>query len=161
MEQTKTISPAMNPTILRTDSSHTSASDMYMHVMQQVTAFEEILDDDHELALLLTPFASDITLAVTEIGYQDPDLLFFYGELGGQPAQLIQNISQLNLLLVAAEKADAEQPPRRIGFVRETPEEKAEEKAEAEGGQAARAQADGTLTARAQAAGTQDDAGTY
>jgi len=43
-------------------------------------------------------------------------MLHFYGYVNDQPAELIQNISQLNFLITSIKKADDTKPPRRLGF---------------------------------------------
>lgn len=43
-------------------------------------------------------------------------MLYFYGFVDGQPAQLIQHMSQLNFLITSVEKVDKDKPARRIGF---------------------------------------------
>lgn len=85
-------------------------------IMDELKAFEDELDDDHEVALMLTSFGQSVTLGVTSIGYANPNTLLFYGYVGEQPATLIQNVSQLNFLLLAVKRVDPEKPPRRIGF---------------------------------------------
>jgi hypothetical protein len=57
---------------------------------------------------------------VTEIGFQNPNLLYFYGFYGDSEAQLIQHMSQLNFLLCSVKK-EPDRPLRRIGFC--SPEE--------------------------------------
>ena len=85
-------------------------------IMEEIKAFETELDDDHEVCLRLTSFGKSITLSVTEIGYHNPQTIMFYGYVGNQSATLIQHVSQLNFLLIAAKKPDPEKPPRRVGF---------------------------------------------
>lgn len=91
----------------------------YAHelIMEEIRAFEEGLDENHEVAIKLTSFGQSITLAVTDIGYANPSTLFFYGFVGDQQATLIQHMSQLNFLLLAVPKEDPEKPARRIGFI--------------------------------------------
>ena len=55
-------------------------------------------------------------MIVTSIGYQNPDMLYFYGFINGKDAQLIQHINQLNFLITSVERKDKSKPPRRIGF---------------------------------------------
>lgn len=88
----------------------------YEKIMEQVRDFEENLDEDHEIGLMLASFGSSITMLVTEIGYQNPDLLYFYGSVNGTDSQLIQHVSQLNFLLTSVEREDKSIPARRIGF---------------------------------------------
>ncbi len=89
----------------------------YEKIMEQIHDFEETLDDEHEIALKLASFGSSITMVVTEIGYQNPGLLYFYGFVNGVEAQLIQHMSQLNFLLISVEREDKTKPARRIGFM--------------------------------------------
>ena len=65
----------------------------------------------------LAQFGSTITIAVQGMGYSNPSLLHFIGELDdGSKVELIQHVSQLNFLLVAQKKRNPGAPPRRIGF---------------------------------------------
>lgn len=88
----------------------------YKKIVEQIRDFEAELDDEHEVALRLASFGTSIVMTVTDIGYQNPDMLYFYGIVNGKGAQLIQHISQLNFLLLAVEKQTPNAPPRRIGF---------------------------------------------
>ena len=57
------------------------------------------------------------TLRIHGMGYFSPDMITFYGEdPGGAKTQLVQHVSQLNVMLVSAPKVDAEAEPQRIGF---------------------------------------------
>lgn len=89
----------------------------YEKIMKQIHEFEETLDTEHEIALQLASFGSSITMIVTDISFQNPDLLYFYGFINGKDAQLIQHMSQLNFLLTSVEREDKSKPARRIGFV--------------------------------------------
>ena len=92
------------------------ASWKYEKIVEQIKEFEDDLDSEHEIILMLASFGTSITMAVEDIGYQNPDLLYFYGNVNGKSAQLIQHISQLNFLIVAAERPDKTKVARRIGF---------------------------------------------
>lgn len=89
----------------------------YEKIMEQIYAFEQTLDDNHEIALKLASFGVSTTMVVTEIGYQNPDMLYFYGYVNGVESQLIQHVSQLSFLLTSVERADKSAPARRIGFL--------------------------------------------
>lgn len=107
----------------------------YENIRREVERFQAGLtdDDDVDVCLALTTFGSNTMMQVTNIGYQNPDILYFYGYVNGNKAQIIQHMSQLNFLLMTAKRADPAQPPRRIGFTmgeEEKEEEKAEDKAE-------------------------------
>lgn len=88
----------------------------YEKIMQEIHDFEETLDSEHEIALSLASFGSSVTMIVTSIGYQNPDMLYFYGYVNGKDAELIQHASQLNFLITSIEKPDKTKPARRIGF---------------------------------------------
>lgn len=88
----------------------------YEVIVRRIKEFQDELDDDHEVALQLASFGQSITLAVTSIGYSNPNTLVFYGYVDGHPATLIQHMTQLNFLLLSMPKQDPEKPPRRIGF---------------------------------------------
>ena len=62
-------------------------------------------------------------MVVTNIGYQNPDLLCFYGFINGKKSQLIQHTSQLNFLIMSVEREDKTKPARRIGLSVTTDEE--------------------------------------
>lgn len=95
---------------------YTHADWKYEKIIEQIHDFEEDLDDDHEIALKLASFGTSVTMIVTSIGYQNPDMLYFYGFVNGKDAQLIQHVSQLNFLITSVEREDKSKPARRIGF---------------------------------------------
>ncbi|MEI7817972.1 MAG: DUF6173 family protein, partial [Desulfuromonadales bacterium] len=77
--------------------------------------FESNLDNEHEIGARLVSFGSAITFHIQDIGYYGPDIITFDGlNDAGETVKLIQNISQLSVLLVAMKKL--EEKPRRIGF---------------------------------------------
>lgn len=88
----------------------------YEKIIEQIRDFEQNLDDEQEVAVRLASFGSSITMIVTDISYQNPDILYFYGFVNGKDAQLIQHTSQLNFLITSIEKEDKSKPARRIGF---------------------------------------------
>lgn len=104
------------PLVISDIRNYEHADWKYEKIVEQIKDFQDSLDSEHEVALLLASFGSTITLAVTDIGYQNPDLLYFYGYVDGKESQLIQHMSQLNFLLTSVERADKSKPARRIGF---------------------------------------------
>ncbi|NWG52692.1 MAG: hypothetical protein HXY28_03140 [Hydrogenophilaceae bacterium] len=95
----------------------TPAQWAYMRLAQAIVAFEQKLDAEHEVGFHLVQFGGGQVFHAENLGYWAPDLLIFFGKNGlGDPIQLIQHVTQLNVLLVAAKKAEAEGAPRRIGF---------------------------------------------
>ena len=100
-----------------------TASSMCQNIQQQILDFQETLDSEHEVALEITTSTGTlVTIYVTSISPQEPNLLCFDGFVNNEKAHLVQHISQLNFLIVAKELEDKTQPPRRIGF--ELPQDK-------------------------------------
>ncbi len=98
---------------------------IYENLMEEIIDFQNDLDENHEVAVLLTSFGASVVMSVTELGYQNPDLLYFYGYVNGNEARLIQHVNQLNFLLLSMEREDKTQPARRIGFRSSKDEEEA------------------------------------
>ena len=88
----------------------------YEKIKEQIEEFQSDLSDDVDVCVALSSFGSSMLMQVTEIGYQNPDMLYFYGYVNGHEAQLIQHVSQLNFLLMTVKKEDPKSAPRRIGF---------------------------------------------
>lgn len=88
----------------------------YDRVIQYIRNFEAQLDNRHEVALGFTGGDAGI-LQIEGLGFYDPDILTFYGvDQDGLKTQLVQHISQLNVVLRAVPKRAEAEPPRRIGF---------------------------------------------
>lgn len=88
----------------------------YEKLKEQIEEFQENLPESVDVYVQLASFGQSILMIVDEIGYQNPDLLYFYGTVNGNDAQLIQHISQLNFLLMTQPKPEPKARPRRIGF---------------------------------------------
>ena len=84
-------------------------------IKQKIQEFEETLDEEHEVALMLTNFGQSILMQVTEISCEKSVVLIFKGYVNGQFSTLIQHINQLSFLLTST-KIEPEQPRRKIGF---------------------------------------------
>ena len=95
---------------------YTMADWKYEKLKEQIEEFQENLPDAVDVCIQLASFGQSILMIVDEIGYQNPDLLYFYGTVNGNEAQLIQHISQLNFLLMTQPKPEPQAKPRRIGF---------------------------------------------
>ena len=89
----------------------------YERLILYIQNFEEQLDNTHEVAMGFTGGDAGI-LKIEGIGYFDPDIVTFYGsDTMGTKTQLIQHVSQLNVMLRALPRQDeSEEPPTRIGF---------------------------------------------
>lgn len=88
----------------------------YERLILYIKNFEEQLDGEQEVAMGLTDTGAGI-LRIEGLGYFDPDIVTFYGTDGtGARIQLVQHVSQLNVVLRANPKPDEATPARRIGF---------------------------------------------
>lgn len=88
----------------------------YERIVLYLKNFEEQLDSSHEVAMGFTGGEVGV-LRIEGMGYFDPDIITFYGtDSAGGKTQLIQHVSQLNVMLRALPKPDAKIEARRIGF---------------------------------------------
>ncbi len=85
-------------------------------IKEYISKFEDSLDNEHEVSVMLTNFGQSVVMQVTEIGYEKSVLMIFKGYVNGQRATLIQHVNQLNFLLVASPRMEPEKPKQRIGF---------------------------------------------
>lgn len=87
----------------------------YERLCKLFNDFENALDDEHEIGIRLVSFGYNDAYHISGLGYWGPDMMIFNCSAGdGSPVDLIQNISQLNVLLLALPKVG--EKPRRIGF---------------------------------------------
>jgi hypothetical protein len=88
----------------------------YERLILYIRNFEAQLDPSEEAAMGFTGAEAGV-LRIEGIGYFDPDIVTFYGQdENGARTQLIQHVSQLNVILRAMPKADGGGEARRIGF---------------------------------------------
>jgi hypothetical protein len=88
----------------------------YERLILYIKNFEEQLDGEHEVAMGYTG-SSTGALRIEGMGFFEPDLVTFYGsDEGGTKTQLIQHVTQLNVMLRALPKQEPECEAMRIGF---------------------------------------------
>lgn len=88
----------------------------YERTVLYLKNFEEQLDNEHEVAFGFTGGDAGV-LRIEGMGYFDPDIVTFYGaDPQGGRTQLVQHVSQLNVMFRALPKADKAAAPQRIGF---------------------------------------------
>lgn len=88
----------------------------YERLILYIRNFEDQLDSSHEIAMGFTGGDAGV-LRIEGMGYYDPDIVTFYGsDAAGAKTQLIQHVSQLNVMLRALPKQQEESPATRIGF---------------------------------------------
>ncbi|MCE8544771.1 hypothetical protein KBY25_02975 [Ruegeria pomeroyi] len=88
----------------------------YERLILYIRNFEEQLDASQEVAMGFVGGDAGV-LRIEGIGYFDPDIVTFYGADGtGARTQLVQHVSQLNVMLRAMPVATEDRPAQRIGF---------------------------------------------
>ncbi|CUH76048.1 hypothetical protein TRM7557_00687 [Tritonibacter multivorans] len=88
----------------------------YERLILYIKNFEEQLDTSEEVAMGFVGGDAGV-LRIEGMGYFDPDIVTFYGSDGsGARTQLVQHVSQLNVMLRALPKPREAEPARRIGF---------------------------------------------
>ena len=88
----------------------------YERMILYIQKFEEGLDGDHEVAMGFTGGDAGV-MRIEGMGYFEPDIVTFYGsDPTGAKTQIVQHVTQLNVMLRALPKAVEAQEPRRIGF---------------------------------------------
>ncbi|MGR3585053.1 MAG: DUF6173 family protein [Pseudooceanicola nanhaiensis] len=104
----------------------------YERLILYIQNFEKMLDAEHEVAIGFTGSDAGV-MRIEGMGFFDPDIVTFYGTgTDGARAQLVQHVSQLNVMLRALPKPQGAKEPQRIGFrlaadlERETGEDTAE-----------------------------------
>ena len=86
----------------------------YERLVLYIQKFEETLDADHEVGMGFAGSDAGM-LHIQGMGFFAPDIITFYGaDPSGVKTQLVQHVSQLNVMLKAAPKMNDE--PARIGF---------------------------------------------
>lgn len=88
----------------------------YERIILFIQNFEKQMDNEHEVAMGFT--GGDVgVLRIEGMGFFAPDILTFYGsDESGSNTQLVQHVSQLNVMLRALPKVKERTEARRIGF---------------------------------------------
>jgi hypothetical protein len=103
------------------------AEGVFYRLVAYVREFEANLDHDHEIGARMVSFGAAVQFHIVDMGYWNPDIITFEGlDEAGHRMKLIQNVSQLNVLLIGMPKRDENQAPRRIGFELEARDKKSE-----------------------------------
>ena len=94
---------------------HMWADEQFEILKRYVQEFEQSLDDEHVVGIMMTNFGQSVLMQVLQITYEYPVLMVFKGVVNGREATLIQHINQLNFMLTTIEK-EPDSPKQRIGF---------------------------------------------
>lgn len=93
------------------------ANVFYEQLVEEINNFDNQLNQTEEVGVRLVSYGNSIQFSITDIGYQNPYLIYFYGMLeNGSPIQLVQNVSQISFVLIAMKRKNPEEPKRPIGF---------------------------------------------
>jgi len=88
----------------------------YERLILYIQNFEKQLDGDHEVAMGFAGGDMGV-MRIEGMGYFDPDVVTFYGsDPTGAKTQLVQHVTQLNVMLRALPKVTEQAEARRIGF---------------------------------------------
>ncbi len=88
----------------------------YERLVLYIQNFEKTLDADHEIGMGFAGGEMGV-MRIQGIGFFAPDILTFYGsDMTGAKTQLVQHVTQLNVMLRAAPKESEEKEANRIGF---------------------------------------------
>ena len=94
-----------------------SAQTMFENIVERIKKFEATLPNDKQAGGCLVSAPSTVFL-INKVTYADPDVIIFMGALpDGSTVELVQHVTQVNLLMVAVPRTDnLDQPRREIGF---------------------------------------------
>ena len=98
-----------------TPVQHMWVDEQFKILRKYIQEFEESLDANHEVGIMMTNFGQSILMQVTQVSYEEPVLMVFKGLVNGREATLIQHINQLNFMLTSMDK-EPDRPKRKIGF---------------------------------------------
>ncbi|WP_293575847.1 DUF6173 family protein [Phaeobacter sp.] len=88
----------------------------YERLVLYIQNFEKQLDGEHEVAMGFAGGDAGV-MRIEGMGYFDPDIITYYGsDTSGARTQLVQHVSQLNVMLRALPKQNEAAPANRIGF---------------------------------------------
>jgi len=116
VRQAEGLAPRRNDVV----SPDRAAEATFNRIVAYIREFETNLDRNHEIGARMVSFGDTVQFHIVDMGYWNPDIVTFDGlDDAGRRMKLIQNVSQLNVLLVAMPKRIDHEEPRRIGFVLE------------------------------------------
>lgn len=113
---TEALSRSIKTIRVDTPVQHMWADEQFEILKRYIMDFEQTLDSEHEVGIMMTNFGQSVLMHVTQITYEDPVLMVFKGYVNGREATLIQHINQLNFMLTTVDK-EPNRPKRQIGFI--------------------------------------------
>ena len=111
-----TPTPGEDLSSLRVCEPH-DALQAFNSLRRYAVAFEESLDEGHEVGARLVSFGNVVSFQVQQIGYAPPNLISFDGVTeDGARVRLVQHVTQLSVLFIAMPIKE-DKVKRPIGFV--------------------------------------------
>lgn len=107
--------PIPEPIEIDTPAQHMWADEQFEILKKYIQNYENTLDSEHEVGLMMTNFGQSVLMQVTSVTYEYPVLMVFNGYVNGKQSTLIQHINQLNFLLTSI-KLNNHEEKHRIGF---------------------------------------------
>lgn len=93
------------------------ANIFYEQLVKEINRFDSGLNQEEEVGARLISYGNTIQFHIIDIEYQNPYLIYFYGELeDGSPIQLVQHVSQISFVLIAMKRKNPQEPKKVIGF---------------------------------------------
>lgn len=93
------------------------ANEFHKRLICWINDFHRNLENDYEVGGQLASFGKNIEFHFTDLGYWNPSLISFIGTLeDGSPVELVQHVTQINVLLVRKRRLSIDEPKRPIGF---------------------------------------------
>jgi hypothetical protein len=93
------------------------ASEYMKDLARQIDLFQRDVGEEYDVVVQIASAGLAGTLEVDNIGFNGPSLIVFDGILpDGNTAHLVQDISQISLLIIAVPRTDLSKPRRTIGF---------------------------------------------
>lgn len=106
---------SMNKEMMDLPTQHMFSDTQFEIIKKYIQEYENTLDKEHAVGVMLTNFGQSIIMQVEEITYEISVVLVFKGLVNGQKSTLIQHINQLNFLLTSV-PIEEDKPKRKIGF---------------------------------------------
>lgn len=106
---------SMNKEMMDLPTQHMFSDTQFEIIKKYIQEYENTLDKEHAVGVMLTNFGQSIIMQVEEITYEKSVVLVFKGLVNGQKSTLIQHINQLNFLLTSV-PIEEDKPKRKIGF---------------------------------------------
>ena len=104
-----------NPLIDAAESNY--ASEFHKRLGKMIEAYDQELDNKHEVGVRLVSFGQQVVFHLRDMGYWNPSLITFQGVTDdGNSVELIQHVSQISILLMTLPLADPTKPKQPIGF---------------------------------------------